>query len=95
VDGGAVRAVPDLRNVRVSRWTDDSRGLLVASDELPMRVFRVDVATGRRELRKILMPADPAGVVNIYAVQVAANEQSYFYSYQRDLTDLYLIQGLK
>jgi Tol biopolymer transport system component len=93
--GGNAVPVPDLRKVTVSRWTPDGRGLLVFTDGLPARVFRVDVATGRRELRKILMPADPAGVVNVYAVQVTANEQSYFYSYQRDLTDLYLIQGLR
>ena len=87
--------VPDLRNVAVSRWTQDGRGLLVVTSDLPARVFRVDVTTGRRELRKILMPADPAGVVNVYPVLVSANEESYIYSYQRDLTDLYLIQGLK
>jgi hypothetical protein len=93
--GGTARPVPNLKRVLISRWTSDGRGLLVSTNDLPARVFRVEVGTGRAELRKILMPADPAGVVNVYSVQVAANEQSYFYSYQRDLTDLYLIQGLR
>jgi len=95
VTGGAATAVPDLGNVDIARWTQDGRGLLVTTTSLPARVFRVDVKTGQRELRKILMPADPAGVITIGSVQITDNEQTYFYTYQRDLTDLYLIRGLK
>ena len=92
---GASTQVPDLRNVNISRWTRDGRGLLVVTTALPARVFRVDVKTGRSELRKILMPADAAGVVVVATVQITDDEQSYFYTYERDLTDLYLIQGLR
>lgn len=77
------------------RKASSRRGLLVITTDVPARVFRVDLSTGRRELRKILMPGDPAGVVTVYPVLISANEQSYIYTYQRDLTDLYLIQGLK
>jgi Tol biopolymer transport system component len=93
--GGEATPIPNLRKVNLVRWTADGRGLLVSTNELPSRVFRVDVKTGGVELRKILMPTDPAGIFNIYSVQVAANEQSYFYTFQRDLTDLFLIQGLR
>src|SRR5207237_4376891 len=93
--GGPGVVVPDSRKLLIARWTPDGRGMLVYDQTLPAHVFRLDVATGRRELRKILMPVDPAGVVTVYSVQVAANEQTYFYSYIRDLTDLYLIQGLR
>jgi eukaryotic-like serine/threonine-protein kinase len=92
---GTSTQVPDLRNVNISRWTRDGRGLLVVTTALPARVFRVDVKTGRSELRKILMPADAAGVVVVATVQITDDEQSYFYTYERDLTDLYLIQGLR
>ena len=93
--GGAGVPVPNLQRANISRWTQDGRGLLMVTTDLPAQVFRVEVGTGHRELRKILMPADPAGVVIISGVQVSGNEQAYFYSYLRDLTDLYLIQGLR
>ena len=44
---------------------------------------------------KEIAPADPAGVTGIYAAQIANDDRTYFYSYIRRLSDLYLIEGLK
>ena len=77
-------------------WTDGGRGLLVrAQGELPSRVYRLDVGTGRRELWKELMPSDPAGVLEILGVLCTPDTRFYAYTYARALTELYLVEGLE
>ncbi len=43
----------------------------------------------------MLAPADPVGVIDIYTIQISADEQSYCYTYGRNITDLYLVEGLR
>src|SRR5581483_6262708 len=93
VDGGTPKVFPDALGLKPIRWSDDDRALYVASDELPTRVLRLDIGTGRTQLVRTLMPSDPAGVINIHPVLMT--RRSFVYTYQRDLTDLYLIDGLK
>jgi hypothetical protein len=63
--------------------------------ELPTRVFRVELATGRRELWKQLSPPDPSGVMELLSIVPTPDGKHYAYSLLRVLTDLYLIEGLK
>ena len=58
-------------------------------------IYRVELATGRRDLWKTLTPADPTGFEEIYAVHIADGEQSYYYTISRVLSDLYLVRGLR
>jgi Tol biopolymer transport system component len=96
VDGGEPRPVPGaLATDRPAAWTDGGRSLLVrARGELPSRVFLLDLQTGRRELWKTLMPADPAGVLEILGVVATPDRQFYAYTYMRALTELYVVEGL-
>ena len=59
------------------------------------RAYLVDVDTGRQELWKEIRPPDPAGFLGVGPLIVAADGRSYYYSYQRELADLYLIEGLR
>jgi serine/threonine protein kinase len=97
VDGGTPRPVPGLQpGDQPIRWTADG-GLLYAfrQTEIPARVYRVDVATGRKDLWKQIGPADPAGVIGLGHVLVTADGAAYAYNYVRMLSDLYLVEGLK
>jgi hypothetical protein len=97
VSGGNPRPVPGMQPGDVPiRWTLDERSLLVfrKSESVP-KVYAVDLSTGRNELWKEIMPADPAGIMNVWGVHVAPDDRSYYYSYTRSLSDLYLIEGLK
>jgi WD40 repeat protein len=77
-------------------WTADGKALYIyRQGELPAKVYVFDVATGRRELWKTLMPADSAGVSNITRVCPTPDGKSYAYAYFRTLSDLYLIDGMK
>jgi hypothetical protein len=96
VGGGERRPLPGLgRDDWPIQWTADGRALYVRREgDLPMPVLRVDVATGRTETWKELMPADRAGIVWM-APLVTADGRAYVYTYHRRLTDLYLVEGLK
>lgn len=58
-------------------------------------MYRLDLATGRRELRRELMPPDPAGVLMIRPPHISSDGKSYAYSYRRTLSELFLADGLK
>ena len=96
-DGGASRSVPGYEDGDVViRWADDGHSLFVFKrNELPARVFRLDVETGKRTPWLELMPADPAGVTRIPTIVMSPDGKSYAYNFTRELTDLYRIQGLK
>ncbi|PYQ37007.1 MAG: hypothetical protein DMF55_02665 [Acidobacteria bacterium] len=65
------------------------------ADELPMKVFRVDMTTGERTLWKELTPPDPAGVLTMGPIVMTPDGKSYVYSYRRTLDELFLVEGLR
>jgi Tol biopolymer transport system component len=95
--GGEPAAIPGLTpEDSPTAWSADSRSLYVyRRRELPAKVYRVDVATGRKELWKELIPSDAAGVLNISPPIVTQDGKNYAFSYIRMLSDLYLVEGLK
>jgi hypothetical protein len=58
-------------------------------------VYRVDVATGKRERFAVLAPGDPAGVTSVHRVRMTADGKTFAYSYFREQSDLFLVQGAK
>lgn len=79
------------------RWSGDGRSLFVwRRDSLSAaRVFRLDLATGRREPWIEIRPPDPAGVCVFASLVLTPDGKSYAYTYGRLLTDLYLAEGLR
>ncbi|MGD0571061.1 MAG: protein kinase, partial [Candidatus Sulfotelmatobacter sp.] len=77
-------------------WSADGRSLYIYQPgELPARVYRVDLQTGKRSLWKELMPSDPAGVENIGPIYMTPDAKTCVFGYHRMLADLYLVEGLK
>jgi hypothetical protein len=95
--GGEPTPIPGVRPTEIPmRWTADGRSLYVYSrGDLPAHVFLLEVATGRRQLWRELMPTDAAGVVDIVAICPTPDGRSYAYSYARILSNLYLVEGLR
>ena len=80
----------------VEQWSADGRFLYVREEgRTHANIYRIELATGHRELWKTLTPADPTGFSEIYAVHIAEDEQSYYYTISRVLSDLYLVRGLR
>jgi serine/threonine protein kinase/Tol biopolymer transport system component len=76
-------------------WTADGASIYVYRPTVPARIFRVELATGKRQLWKELTPADPVGVYFIRPPHIAADGKSYAYNYGRILSDLYVADGLR
>jgi hypothetical protein len=94
--GGEPQLVPGITGERHAGWSGDGLFLYVYRlGELPAKVFRVEIATGKRELWKTLMPADAAGISSITRVCPTSDGKSYAYTYFRTLSDLYLVEGMK
>ncbi|MGA9552074.1 MAG: hypothetical protein WBR30_07480, partial [Candidatus Sulfotelmatobacter sp.] len=79
----------------VLRFFDDGKSVLVRTRSVPAKITRVDLATGRREPFKEIVPADPAGAQSIPSLRFSADGKSYAYSLGRFLSDLYVVDGLK
>ena len=96
--GGPSHPIPGLKpGDRPLRFTADGRHLYLRDDarEFPARVFRLDVATGRREVWKELMPGDPAGITLLSPTAISEDGKTILFIYARSLADLYLAEGLK
>ena len=97
VGGGEAQQIPGVEpQDNFVAWSADGRSIFVSPElEVPRTVYRVDLSTGKRSLWKALAPADPVGVISIWSIQISADEQSYCYSYARNISDLYLVEGLR
>ena len=60
-----------------------------------MRIYRLDVSSGVKELWKEIRPADPAGFIPFYFIHLTPDGKWCVYTYSRFLSDLYLIEGLR
>jgi hypothetical protein len=77
-------------------WNQDGSSLyLTRIFELPARIYRFDIATGRQQLVREIMPSDPAGIRVIRFILVTPDNKSYVYSYERTLSELYTVDGLQ
>jgi len=95
-EGGEPRPVPGVEPGDLAlRWSEDGRSLYThRAGELPARIWRLDLATGRKELVRELAPDDPAGVTSIETILLTPDGGSYAYSYAQNLSDLYVFEGL-
>jgi hypothetical protein len=62
---------------------------------VPAKVYLVDCQTGQRRLWKEIMPQDRAGVDAINRVCITPDGRSYAYSYMQQLSELFLVDGLR
>ncbi len=97
VDGGEPRKVAGATpDDSVIRWSADGRFLLVSrSGEVPARIERLDVATGRREPVRTIGPADLTGVLRIGPFAFSDDGKSYAYACRRMVSHLFLVEGAR
>ena len=82
------------------QWSADGRFLFVReAGNLVLRIYRLDLSTGRREFWKELVPPDPTVVIDIGSdpgqVRITPDGRSYAYSYWTFQGELYLAEGLR
>jgi serine/threonine protein kinase len=96
VDGGPPKNLAAEQGDILSGWSGDGRSVFAyRRNQIPIPVYRIDVESGRRELWKSLSPSDPAGVQGGYGFLASGDGKSYAYDFDRTLSTLYLVKGLK
>jgi dipeptidyl aminopeptidase/acylaminoacyl peptidase len=97
IDGGQAREIRGPADGEFPlRFSADGRFLyLWKRGDVPARVTRLEIATGKRETWKDLIPADPSGVERISNVLVTPDTRGYAYCFTRLLSDLFVVEGLK
>lgn len=63
--------------------------------DVPLVLYRYDTETGEKKMWKELVPADRAGVFAANIFDITPDARWYAYSYVRDLSDVYLVEGLR
>jgi hypothetical protein len=77
-------------------WNADGRSLLIAdSSKRPIRVDRLDLASGRRTSWRSFSPGGLLGGGGVTGLVLAANEQAWVIGYIRYSAELLVIDGLK
>ena len=66
---------------------------------MELKIYKLDIASGRRVLWKDLIPSDPVGLIGIPTdpgqVRVTPDGESYVYTYWTLLNQLYTVDGVK
>ncbi len=97
-EGGPLVPVRGLRpDERVLGWTSDSRALRVRPElsELPVDIERLDPATGHRQRIHRFVPPDPAGHLQTRTVYMDREGLTCAFTYDRKLSELFLVSGVR
>jgi eukaryotic-like serine/threonine-protein kinase len=93
--GGEAREVQGLNSGEaVSHWSADGRWLYIYRLRRPFQIFQLDPLSGRRQLLRTIEPSDSSGITGDLQAFVLAGGQSYLYSFQRHLSELYLVKNI-
>lgn len=96
VDGGEPLPIPGLLPGENLAWTTDPNFVYVnQSRPIPIKIFRLNITTGQRQLFKEVNPLDLTGLCGLSNIRLSADGRGYVYGYTRMLSDLYLVKGLQ
>ncbi len=95
-DGKGSRIPGTTGDDQAIRWSGDGASILVFRlNEIPLRIERMALSTGRREFVRTLGPADLGGVVSLQSPFFSAGERSYAYVISRTISHLFLVEGAR
>jgi Tol biopolymer transport system component len=95
--GGTAQAVPGLTtDDQVIQWSADGRSVYVYRPaNVPFRLERLDLASGRRELVREVAPADRTGVVYSGGAALTDDTRFYAYDFKRITSQLFVVEGAR
>jgi len=96
-DGSSSREIRGLQDKdRPIQITADGTAMFVANySGMSAAIHRIDLATGNRQLVRTLEMHDPTGGFGITRVVTTPDGQSFAYNTLRQVSELYLLQGLE
>ena len=95
--GGEPRSIPGIEPGFIPmQWSEDNSSIYAyRPGQVPTRVFKVNVATGKTTVIQELQPQVTTGVVTIAPVVVNRAGSRFAYSYYQVFSVLYVISGLR
>ncbi len=95
VNGGSPVPLDLPASDYVLQWSSDNQALYLAQkNEIPLKIYRVELASRKTTFVRELTPADRAGVVAINPIVASSDASEFAYSYYQTLSSLYVIRGL-
>ena len=79
------------------RWSTSGNEIFLfepGGDHATANLSRINIHTGEQHPWLTLRPADSIGAYLLKWVDIAPDGRSYAYTYQQDLSDLYILDGL-
>lgn len=96
LDGGAPRALAGLLPGEGISWTTDPHYVYASLGKVaPVKIYRLNVENGQRQLFKEINPSDETGLYDMTHILFSPNGKAYVYGYTRLLSEIYLVNGLK
>jgi WD40 repeat protein len=82
------------------QWSRDKRSIFLrGAGDKELKIYKLDLSSGRREFWKALIPPYPAGIIDLASdpgqVRLTPDGKSYVYTYSTFVSELYLAEGLK
>ena len=98
IDGGEPKTVIGIsESDRVIGGSPAADILYLTPDTaaVPLKIVKLNIATGLRQPFVNVLPTDPAGIMGLYPPIFTADEKRYIYTQARALSVLYVATGLK
>jgi Tol biopolymer transport system component len=77
-------------------WTSNSQSAFVFQNQkTEAPIFQLDPVSGRRKLVGKAVPQDPSGVTSVDPVRITPDGKAYAFTYNRSLSDLFVLQGVR
>jgi len=95
--GGEPRSIPGWmpEDMWVNWAADGQSAYIYDDDKTSARLYRLDLSSGKRAQLWTLAPSDADGVTAVLNVRMTADGKTYAYSYNRELSDLFVVAGVK
>ena len=97
IGGGEPRTVKAIIPDVIFPYSGQTGRYVIGAEkaDVPLKLFRYDTETGDKKPWRELVPSDRAGVFIANIFDVTPDTRWYAYTYVRDLSDLYLVEGLR
>jgi dipeptidyl aminopeptidase/acylaminoacyl peptidase len=97
LDGGPPRAIAGLLPGEMFTWTADPHFVYAYQGHkmAPAKIYRLNIVNGQRQFFKEISPSDEVGLCGMSKIVFSANGRAYVYGYIRQLSELYLVNGVK
>jgi len=77
-------------------WSVDGKSAyLYHDDKTTAPVYRIELATGKRQIVNSVSVSDAADVTAIVNMRITPDGKAYAYSYNRELSGLYLVADVR